>query len=143
MNLCVGIWEKKQGVRFLAIGAWNTIFGYFMFVVLYGCFGTRSNYLGIAVANHFIAVLNAFIFHRYVVFRSKNNIVREFLRFNISYVITLVFGLVLIFILVENMDIHPILGQGITTPACVALTYFAHKYFSFGQTNMNAEEQRH
>lgn len=125
------LWQGSEKTRFLIVGAWNTAFGYLAFIVLYLLLYRVLHYLLIMVIAHFIAVCNAFVGHKYVVFRSGENVAGEFFRFNLSYGGTIVFGLIGMPIMVELLHLHPIAAQGILIVITVVLSYVLHKNISF------------
>ena len=62
-------------VNFLMVGLWNTIFGYLVFIgfdSLFTHFFSKQYvpYMSAAVLSNIIAIINAYIFHRYVTFKS-------------------------------------------------------------------------
>lgn len=125
------IWRGQQKLRFLAIGAWNTAFGYGVFVFLYYLCGSEENYIWIALAAHFISVVNAFICHKYLVFNSRQHWLPEFFRFNLSYVLSLGIGIALLFGGVNILHLHPIAAQGISIIFSTIISYLMHQNFSF------------
>ena len=70
------LWLNHQTkVRFVLVGLWNTIFGYLVFVGLDYLFNLYFSpryvaYMSAAVLANMIAILNAYIFHKFVTFRS-------------------------------------------------------------------------
>ena len=69
---------KKHGtkIRFVVVGVWNTLLGYGVFVLFdmlfSGIFETRyMAYMTANVLSNVIAVLNAYIFHKFVTFRIR------------------------------------------------------------------------
>lgn len=127
------VWRGSEKTRFLVVGAWNTAFGYLAFIALYFLLYRVLHYLFIMVIAHFISVCNAFLGHKYVVFRSGGKPVGEFFRFNLSYGGTIIFGLIAMPIMVELLQLHPIAAQGILTIITVILSYVLHKSISFRQ----------
>jgi putative flippase GtrA len=125
------IWRQQQEIRFLAIGAWNTAFGYGIFVFLYYLTGNEENYIWLALAAHFIAVVNAFICHKHLVFNSRQHWLPEFIRFNLSYVFSLSIGIALLFCGVRLLRLHPIVAQGLSIFFSTILSYLLHRNFSF------------
>jgi putative flippase GtrA len=84
------IWQRHQlKIRFLLIGVWNTIFGYLVFVALDYLFNLFFSpryvaYMSAAVLANILAILNAYIFHKFVTFRSPLRglaMIPEFVRF--------------------------------------------------------------
>ncbi|GHT95475.1 hypothetical protein AGMMS49545_18500 [Betaproteobacteria bacterium] len=124
-------WHRHQKLRFLVIGAWNTLFGYAVFVLLYSFTGSQENYVWIALISHFIAIINAFICHKHLVFHSRQNWLLEFLRFNLSYAFSLVLGIILLTGAVEILHWHPVMAQGILLIFSTIISYLLHRNFSF------------
>ncbi|HTP39599.1 MAG TPA: GtrA family protein [Steroidobacteraceae bacterium] len=124
-------WQGSQRLRFLVVGAWNTLFGYGCFALLYLLFGRHVHYMVLQVIAHFLSVTNAFIWHRHVTFRSRATWPLEFARFNASYLGTLALGLVTLPLLVRGLAISPLLGAALVTVLTVATSYALHRRFSF------------
>jgi len=136
MSLIKSIWVNQHH-RFLIVGAYNTGFGYLSFVALYALLGSYIHYLVIVVLSHVLAVSNAFMTQRMLVFRGKGSVLAEFIRFNITTVGTLLLGLVGMAILVEQAKLHVYLAQAMVTSTTVIVTYFAHKHFTFKKHNLD------
>lgn len=125
------LWNDNRKIRFLIVGGWNTVFGYLCFYVLYHLTADHLHYLVITALAHFINIIQAYVMHRGLVFRSAARIVDEFLRFNASYVATFVFGLLAMFLLVDGFGISPLLAQAIVILINVVLSYVLHSRVSF------------
>lgn len=124
-------WKDKEKLRFLVVGAWNTAFGYGLFAGLYLLFGKDIHYLVILLLAHAVSVINAFLGHRHLVFRSKSPILQEFLRFNLSYLGALVLGLLGMPFLIEGCGLLPLQSQAVLFVIGLFYSYLAHKYYSF------------
>ena len=127
----VARWTADQRLRFLVAGGWNTLFGYLTFVALYALLHDRLHYLLIGVLSHAIAVVNAFVAHRFFVFRSRGSWRGEFLRFNVAQFSVLGAGLVALWLLVDVGGLRPFVAQAIVTMGAVCVSYVAHRRFSF------------
>lgn len=125
------IWLDSRKVRFLAIGAWNTLFGYLSFYVLFLIVADRLHYLFVALIAHFVAVTQSYFTQRRLVFLSNAPIAREFLRFNTSHIGTLLFGLLAMSLLVETVGLSPLAAQAIIIVMSMILSYLLHSRFSF------------
>ena len=104
------LWLTHQTkVRFVMVGLWNTIFGYLVFVgfdYLFNLFFSPRYvaYMSAAVLANIIAILNAYIFHKFVTFRSPLRglaMIPEFVRFFSMYLFSFFLGLVLLPVFVE------------------------------------------
>ena len=124
--------RRREQILYLAVGGWNTLFGYGVWAVLQYLFGDRLHYLVIVVISWPIAVLNAYVCYRYLVFRSRGPILRELPRFSTVYVASLLATLALLPIAVHVLPFSIYLINGAFTAVLVVASYLAHKYFSFG-----------
>jgi putative flippase GtrA len=124
--------EHREQVLFLAVGAWNTAFGYAIWAMLQYLLGDRLHYLVIVLLSWPIAVLNAYLGYRLVVFRSTDSIVRELPRFSAVYTITLVINILVLPIALEVLPFNIYVTQALFTAIVVACSYVANKYYSFG-----------
>ena len=126
------IWASER-FRFLAVGAYNTVFGYAVFAVAYTFLHEQLHYLVIAVIGHVIAVINAFFAHRILVFRASGNMLPDFVRFNVTTIGAAAFGLAGLAILVDFGGIHPLLAQAVVLAVTVIITYIVHKRYTFSR----------
>ena len=114
------------------VGGWNTVFGYAVWAVLQFLLGEHLHYLVIVLISWPIAVLNAYVGYRYIVFRSHGPILRELPRFSTVYVATLVVNLILLPIALRVLPFSIYIVQGLLLVIVVVSSYLAHKYYSFG-----------
>ena len=71
--------KHNAKVRFVLIGIWNGIFGYLVFFILDTIFEhlfakRYFAYMSAMILGQIIATINAFIFHKYITFKSKVHI---------------------------------------------------------------------
>jgi len=125
------LFHSSERIRFLIIGGYNTLFGYFSFAALYFLLWPTIHYLVIMVVSHLLSVVNAFVGHRWLVFRSRGPLLLEFLRFNLSFLGLLGFGMVAMPFLVEMVGMRVLIAQALLTTVVVVSSYFAHRHFSF------------
>jgi putative flippase GtrA len=116
---------------YLVVGGWNTVFGYGVWALMQYLLGDRLHYLVVVLLAWPVAVLNAYLGYRYVVFRSRGPILRELPRFSLVYVATLVVNLVLLPIALRVLPFNIYVVQALLLVIVVVCSYLAHKYFSF------------
>jgi putative flippase GtrA len=138
------VWLNHQKkVRFVLVGVWNTIFGYLVFVGLDYLFNLLFSpryvaYMSAAVLANIIAIFNAFIFHKFVTFRSSVRglaIIPELVRFFSMYLFSFFLGLVLLPVFVELFHLDPKLAGASLIPITTIISYLGHSRFSFRQDN--------
>jgi putative flippase GtrA len=121
------------------IGGWNTIFGYVVFCLLdmlFSHFFTARivAYMSAMVLGQIIAIVNAYIFHKYITFRSGAKglkLISEFLRFCTTYIVTFVLSLILLPLFVEEIGITPKIAGAFVILVCTIISYLGHSRFSF------------
>jgi putative flippase GtrA len=124
--------RRREQLLYLVVGAWNTVFGYTVWALMQYVLGDTLNYLVILLLSWPIAVLNAYIGYRYIVFRSRGPILRELPRFSLVYVASLVANLALLPIALRVLPFSIYIDQALFFGAVVVASYLAHKYYSFG-----------
>ena len=125
------LWQRSRHLRYLAIGAWNTLAGYAIFAGLYLVLSPHLGYMIIAAISHLFAVTQSFIAQRWIVFRSTQHWPGEYLRFHIAHLGSLAVGLTLLPLMVEGFHMPPLTGQAIVTALIVVASYFVHQHFTF------------
>ena len=121
------------------MGIWNTIFGYLIFILLDTLFSHIFQpryvaYMTAMVIANIVSTVNAYVFHKYVTFKSGvrgKGIVSEFSRFCATYVVTFALNLLLLPSLVEIWHIPPKVAGAIAIPICTIVSYLGHSRFSF------------
>jgi putative flippase GtrA len=124
-------WRLPQELRFLVAGAYNTVFGFLLFVAMYYAFGTRIGYLGVAALCYSVSLTSAFLVYRRLVFGATTAWQSSFLRFNLSQLAASFSGALGLFVLVHYVHINPVPAQAIVILVSVVVTYALHRYFSF------------
>jgi len=121
------------------VGIWNTVFGYAVFVGLDFFFAQffekrYAAYMLAAVLANILAILNAYIFHKFVTFRSPIRglaIIPEFLRFFSMYLFSFFLGILLLPVFVELFHLDPKISAGLLIPITTIISYLGHSRFSF------------
>ena len=133
----LGIHRVK--IKFVLVGLWNTVFGYAVFVGLDFLFTPffekrYAAYMLAAVLSNILAILNAYIFHKLVTFRSPIRglaIIPEFIRFFSMYLFSFFLGLVLLPVFVELFHLDPKIAGALFIPITTIISYLGHSRFSF------------
>lgn len=129
----------RQLIRYLAVGIWNTVFGYSVFAgSTYALTGRIPHAYMVAYAiAGVMGVLSAFVLYKVFVFRTKGNVLREFARVNAVYAGTLLLGFVLLPVLVHALAAvlgalwAPYVAQAVLIPITVCVSFIGHRSFSF------------
>lgn len=133
----------REQLLYLAVGAWNTLFGYGAWAMLQYLLHPYLNYLVIVVLSYPIAIANAYVCYRYIVFRSHGSVLRELPRFSSVYLLTMAANLVALPILVRVLPLGLYAIQALFTIVVVILSYLGHRFFSFrGGQEANLEVRK-
>ena len=124
--------RRREQILYLVVGGWNTLFGYGAWAVLQFLLGDHLHYLVIVVISWPIAVLNAYLCYRYIVFRSRGPILRELPRFSTVYVASLLANLAVLPVALQVLPLNLYVIQAGFMGVVVVASYLAHKHFSFG-----------
>jgi putative flippase GtrA len=129
-----------QLVRYLLVGGFNTVFGYSLFALLNWVLSRAMpyGYLAATLLSNLIAITVAFLGYKWIVFRTKGNYLREWLRCVGVYGTSMVVGFVGMAVLVplarRHME-HPqqasYLVGAVLTLAMVFVSFLGHKNISF------------
>jgi len=130
---------RRRPVRFIAVGIWNTGFGYGVFylldTLLTPLFDKRyMAYMTALVLAQVLGTVNAYLFHRRYTFGSNVRglaMGKEFIRFTLTYAVSFGVNLVLLPVLVEVAHIAPKISGLLLVVVTTFVSYFGHSRFSF------------
>ena len=123
--------RRREQILYLLVGGWNTVFGYGVWAALQYLLGSHVHYLVVVVIAWPLAVLNAYLGYRFVVFQSHGPVLAELPRFSLVYLATLVANLALLPVALATLPLNIYVIQGLFTGAVVVASYLGHKYYSF------------
>jgi len=126
---------SNQKIKYLLVGFYNTIFGYFVFISLFYNFSLTVNYSLLLAISHIVSVTNNFFLYRAIVFKVKEKILRNYLRFQLVYFYIYIINLILLVFLVNTMNWNIYLSQGLIIIITTILSYFLNKNYSFSKKN--------
>ena len=123
--------RRREQILYLVIGGWNTVFGYSVWAVLQHLLGDHVHYLLVVLLSWPLAVMNAYLGYRLVVFQSRGSVLTELPRFSLVYLVSLVANLALLPLALARLPFNIYVIQALFTAAVVVVSYLGHKYFSF------------
>ncbi|MDJ0337596.1 GtrA family protein [Cryobacterium sp. PH31-O1] len=124
---------RDQRVRFLAVGATNTLVGYLVFsaFTLWVFTDVYLGYLLSLALSYVVGITLAFVLYRRFVFVVHGHVVRDFIRFVSVYLVAIGINVAALPLLVEVLLVPPLLAQLIILLITTLLSFFGHKKFSF------------
>lgn len=126
----------NQQIRYLFVGAINTLLGLLTYFVIQYNYGVYIGYLGSLLIAHFLVSIFAFFLYRKFVFHKTGNVVFDFLKFQAVYSVSLGINLIVLPTVILTTGVNPYLGQVFSIIIITVVSYFGHKYFSF-RKNIN------
>ena len=123
--------RRREQLLYLVVGGWNTVFGFGVWALMQYLLGDYLNYLVVLLLAWPINVLNAYLGYRYLVFRSRGPVLKEFSRFSLVYLATLLVNLALLPVALRMLPFTIYVVQALFSGVVVVCSYLGHKHFSF------------
>jgi putative flippase GtrA len=129
-----------QFARYLAVGLWNTVFGYSTFAALTALLDpvVPHSYIPACVLSNLLNITVAFLGYKRFVFRTQGHYLREWFRCVVVYGSGMVMGLavlpVLVFALRHGAGLGrsaPYVAGALLTILGVAYSFLGHRNYSF------------
>lgn len=118
---------------------WNTVFSYLVYITLDSLFTyvftkRYMAYMTAAVIANVIGTTSAFLFHKYITFKSPvrgKGVIIEYIKFYSTYTVTTLLSFALLPFFVEVLKIDPKLSGALLIPVIAVFSYFGHSRFTF------------
>ncbi len=121
----------SQKHRYLIVGGWNTLFGYFCGVSLYYFFSKIASTIEVILAANVLSITMAFFTYKLFVFKTKGNWLKEYLKCYLVYGLISLVGILGLWTLVDLLKMKFWVAQGIIILFTIILSFFSHKNFTF------------
>lgn len=123
----------RQLVKFLLVGVTNTFWDYALYIVLTrGLFGFTLYYLAAQLIAFIGSVLNSYFFNKRWTFRNKDPRHHiQISKFFLVNIITLGIYEMLLFFLVEKLEMFDLLAKALVIIPVTLWNFFANKYWTF------------
>jgi putative flippase GtrA len=130
-------------LRFLIVGAWNTLFALGLYALLVYVLSQFMDprYAAPMTANALgsvVCITVSFVCHKFFVFRTRGNFLKEYLRSFVVYGGAALIGFILLPILIAALNrltiperAVPYLAGVILTAGTVVVSFFGHKQYTF------------
>ncbi len=119
-------------IKYVAVGAMNTILGLSAFPFLFWVLDPLGiHYLCILIVCQVFCVTIAFFLYKLLVFKTDGDYLKEFVKFSSFYLIYFLIGIALLPFLVEVAGIHPILSQLLISIGIIISSFFWHSRVTF------------
>lgn len=123
----------RQLIKFLFVGALNTLFGYaviFFCMYILGASAVASNVIG-----YLMGLVLSYVLNRKVTFRSTSKSRMEAVRFLFVFLIAYAMNLCVLLLLIRVGQVHEGLAQVLAGMAYIAVSFLLNKYYVFQRVN--------
>jgi len=103
--------------------------------------GASINYLVIAIASNMLAISNAYLVHKFFVFQTRGNYVREYLKYLMIYGVSGIFGVSLLALLVSGFGVNVYIAQAGVICGQALLNFLGHLKFSFRASGITQDSE--
>lgn len=125
----INLIKHNREIKFLIVGGYNTAFGLVLGNLCY--YFLELPYPVIAVIVYVISVLNSYFSYEFLVFKTKQNRWKGFMKANATYLLAFVINLFLMFVAINLLGMNKVLAFNIITAIVVTIIYFLHRNFTF------------
>lgn len=123
--------RAHRTARFLVVGAYNTAFGYVVFLAVYYGIGDHIHYLIVLLVSYLISVTNAYLLQRRFVFSSQGRRLAEFVRFNVVNLGGMGVNAALLWLAVNHLTPNVAVAQAVALVFTTLFVYAGHSLYSF------------
>lgn len=122
---------RDRRFRYLAVGGFNAIFGYCFSLIFYQMFHACLHIVIIGAICNVVSISIAFVLYKLFVFKTKGNLMQEYVRCYIVYGASTVCSILAAWLMVDYLNIPFWLAQIIIFVGIACLSYVGHSRFSF------------
>lgn len=130
----------NEKVRFVFIEIVSMSLRYLIFVIL-GILFSSLHYQLILALMWILSSFIAFILYKKLVFRTEGNHLKEFGKSVITWTISYIINVFILYLLVDKLHQNVYLGQAIAITTIVIINYILFKYFAFKQKELTFWEK--
>lgn len=135
-------WPRhRDKVLYLVVGAWNTLFTYGCFSLLYYLVHKHVPSWGILAVSYVISSIMGFLTMRYLVFAPVTHPLIEYLRYQAVYAPLLIVNLVVLPLALRYSKLNAYIIQALFAVFAVIVSYLGNKYFTFRKPRRAGEEK--
>jgi len=123
--------NTKKPLKYLFVGGWNTLFGYFATIAMYYLFSPALHIVAIAVLTNILTITMSFTTYKLFVFQTKGNWLKEYGKSYIVYGFAALLSIIGLWLFVEVFNINIWIAQALTMVFIVVISYIGHDRFTF------------
>jgi putative flippase GtrA len=121
----------REKARYLVVGAWNTLFAYLCFSILYYLLHERLAPSAILAIAYAVTSTNGYLTFRHLVFAPVRHPMVEYLRYQVVYAPILGLNLVVLPLALTYSQFNAYVIQAMFAIFAIVAAYLGNKYFTF------------
>ena len=129
----------REKFLYLVVGAWNTLFTYASFSILYYLLHSYLHPSVILALGYVVASVNGFLGFRYLVFRPAGNGFVEYAKYQLVYLPILALNMIGLPLALQHTNLNAYAIQAIFAVFAVVASYLGNKYFTFRRLRQKAD----
>lgn len=134
--------RHHKEIRFLIVGGVNTLVGLSVYPILYLTLKKfEIGYIQVLIISQIICITFSYFSNKYLVFKTKGNIKREYSKFFAFYGFYFLLNLIFLPIMVEVLNSNPMIAQAIFSIAIIVSSYFWHNAITFKSLNKSVKDE--
>jgi putative flippase GtrA len=129
--------RHEQKLRYLAVSAWNYVFGNIVYIGLVTLVGRSAvwwhvpAYVWMIVPANVVGITNNFLGFKFFVFRTKGDYLGEYFRSYVVYAPMVLVQMVALPALVTLTHLDPRIANPVWGVLAFVIAFFAHRFFTF------------
>ena len=124
------------------MGAWNTLFTYASFSLLYYLLHAHVHPSAILALAYVVASINGFLGFRYLVFKPAGNGLVEYAKYQVVYLPILVLNMIGLPLALQHTSLNAYAIQALFAVFAVIASYLGNKYFTFRRLRRKTDQDR-
>lgn len=126
----------SKKIRYLIAGCFNTIFGYLIGVGFYKLMISEFHLLFVGLVTNIINISFSFVMYKLFVYKTKGGWFVEYLKSYVTYGLSAIVGVFLLWIMISSSNISIWLAQALSIIITTIVSYIGHTYFTFKQKSI-------
>jgi len=126
-------YKKNKELRFLIAGAWNTVFGYFIGLLIYHILYSLLNIVFVLIISYVVSVTQSFLVYKFFVFKTSGNWLSEYIKCYYLSAVNAIIGIIGVYFLLEKLHIAFWIAQGIMLIMTLIFSYLGLKNYIFNK----------
>jgi len=126
---------SSKKFKYLVVGGWNTVFGYFVTIALFYLLRENFNIVQIGILSNILGISMSFSTYKIFVFKTKGNWLKEYIKSYLVYGISAIISIFLLWVLIELLELNIWIAQALSMITTVILSYIGHKNITFNDSS--------